>query len=93
MSSQVGGGVPIHSPYAAKKGGPGSPRRPWLGTRSSGGLSVLPNFQSHLGRTIASGDNRRMVRRFMSSGILGLPQSRPWENVQSVVTIRPTAPA
>ena len=42
---------------------------------------------------IASGESRRMVRRFISSGIFGLPQSRPWENVQSVVTIRPAAPA
>ena len=34
-----------------------------------------------------------MVRRSICSGILGLPQSRPCENDQSVVTIRPTAPA
>ena len=48
---------------------------------------------SHRGRTIASGDNRRVVNRFMFSGIEGLPQSRPCENVQSVVTISPAAPA
>ncbi|CFE48397.1 Uncharacterised protein [Mycobacterium tuberculosis] len=32
-----------------------------------------------------------MVFKFISSGILGLPQSRPCENVQSVVTTRPAA--
>src|ERR1700733_16202008 len=62
MSSQVGGGVLIHSPYAAKNGGPGSPRRPWLGTRRSGGGNVLPYFHSQLGRVIASRDSRRQVR-------------------------------
>ena len=40
-----------------------------------------------------SGIIRTVVRRFISSGILGLPQSRPCEKLQSVVTIRPTAPA
>ncbi|GAB4623314.1 hypothetical protein MOKP43_21710 [Mycobacterium avium subsp. hominissuis] len=64
-----------------------------MGTRNSGGRSVLPNFHSQRGLNTASGDNRRMVRRFISSGILGLPQSRPCENDQSVVTISPTAPA
>ena len=34
-----------------------------------------------------------MVRRFICSGICGLPQSRPCEKLQSVVTMRPTAPA
>ena len=34
-----------------------------------------------------------MVRRFICSGIFGLPQSRPCEKLQSVVAIMPTAPA
>ena len=33
------------------------------------------------------------MRRSIFSGIFGLPQSRLWENVQSSVTIIPTAPA
>ncbi len=34
-----------------------------------------------------------MVRTFIASGMVGLPQSRPWENDQSSVAMRPTAPA
>ena len=34
-----------------------------------------------------------MVGTSIFSGILGLPQSRPWLKLQSVVTISPTAPA
>ncbi len=34
-----------------------------------------------------------MVRRFIFSGIAGLPQSRPWEKDQSSVAMSPTAPA
>ncbi|GAA2882280.1 hypothetical protein GCM10020220_085730 [Nonomuraea rubra] len=34
-----------------------------------------------------------MALRSSRSGIHGLPQSRPWENVQSSVTIRPLTPA
>ncbi len=34
-----------------------------------------------------------MVRRFIFSGMAGLPQSRPWEKDQSRVAMRPTAPA
>ena len=40
-----------------------------------------------------SGANRSMALRSIFSGIVGLPQSRPLENDQSVVMIRPTAPA
>ena len=36
---------------------------------------------------------RTVVRRSICSGIFGLPQSRPCEKLQSVVAIRPTAPA
>lgn len=53
----------------------------------------MPYFHSQRGLKAASGDNRRIVRRFICSGILGLPQSRPCEKLQSVVTIKPTAPA
>ena len=40
-----------------------------------------------------SGAKRIMARRSIFSGIAGLPQSRPLENDQSRVTIRPLAPA
>ena len=40
-----------------------------------------------------SGANRSMACRSIFSGMAGLPQSRPLENDQSVVMIRPTAPA
>ncbi len=50
-------------------------------------------FPQPLGRVIASGIAAGWSSGFISSGILGLPQSRPCENVQSVVTSRPTAPA
>ena len=39
------------------------------------------------------GPYRTMVLRFIASGIAGEPQSRLWENDQSSVTMRPTAPA
>ena len=42
---------------------------------------------------ITSGDLRSMVRRFICSGIFGLPQSRPWLKLQSVVAIIPATPA
>src|SRR5258705_13953584 len=54
---------------------------------------VLAHCQSHRGRVNPWGIVRTVVRRFISSGILGLPQSRPCEKLQSVVTIRPPAPA
>ncbi len=40
-----------------------------------------------------SGARRTRVRRSIFSGIVGLPQSRPLENDQSRVTIRPWAQA
>jgi hypothetical protein len=48
---------------------------------------------NHCGRGSASGRSRIAVRRSILSGIFGLPQSRLWQNVQSSVTISPTAPA
>ncbi len=42
---------------------------------------------------IASGAYLIIAFRSIRSGIAGLPQSRPWENDQSRVTISPTAPA
>ena len=83
----------IHCPYAAKNGGPDSPRAAWLGTRMSGGRSVFAHCQSQPGLVRPVGSIRTVVRRFISSGIFGLPQSRPWEKLQSVVRIKPTAPA
>ena len=38
------------------------------------------------------GAKRSMARRSTVSGMVGLPQSRPWENDQSKVAMRPTAP-
>ena len=54
---------------------------------------VLAQCQSQRGLVSPSGSIRTVVRRFICSGIFGLPQSRPCEKLQSVVTIRPTAPA
>src|SRR4029077_8673118 len=54
---------------------------------------VLAHWYTHLGRVSPSGSIRTVVRRSISSGILGLPQSRPCEKLQWVVTMRPTAPA
>ena len=54
---------------------------------------VLAHCRSQRGRVRPSGSIRTVVRRSMCSGIFGLPQSRPCEKLQSVVTIRPTAPA
>src|SRR6478752_1452867 len=54
---------------------------------------VLAHCISQRGRVNASGIIVRTVLRSIRSGILGLPQSRPCEKLQSVVTIRPTAPA
>ncbi len=48
---------------------------------------------THWGRRSPSGANLTIVLRFIVSGIDGLPQSRPCENDQSRVAIRPTAPA
>ncbi len=47
----------------------------------------------HRGRVTPSGTYLRIVFQSIFSGIDGLPQSRPWENDQSSVTIRPFAPA
>ncbi len=54
---------------------------------------VFAHVRNHRVLTAASGDSRKTVRRFIFSGIFGLPQSRPCEKDQSVVTIMPTAPA
>ena len=54
---------------------------------------VLAHCSNQLGRVNPSGIIRTVVRRSISSGIIGLPQSRPWEKLQSVVTMIPTAPA
>ena len=64
-----------------------------FGVVRSGALPVLAKDQNQRGWVRASGANRSMVRRFIDSGMVGLPQSRPWENDQSKVAIRPTAPA
>ena len=64
-----------------------------MGTVSAGGLRVLANSRNQRGRTIPCGDILIAVSMFIFSGILGLPQSRPCEKLQSVVAINPTAPA
>ncbi len=88
--SPVGGGVAIHLAVGCEER--------WLARRAGPGWApvgpvavVLANFHNHLGRVIAFRDTQMaQVHLF---GDLGLPQSRPCENVQSVVTTRPTAPA
>ncbi len=92
-SAQLGGGVCIHSPYASKNAGGSSPGRAMFGTPRSGGPPARAYRASQRGRTIASGACRIIVRRSIRCGIVGLPQSRACEKVQSVVTISPTAPA
>ena len=64
-----------------------------LGVVRSGALPVLAKDQNHRGWDSASGAKRSIVRRSTVSGMVGLPQSRPWENDQSRVAMRPTAPA
>ena len=50
---------------------------------------VLAHCHSQRGLVSPSGIIRTVVRRSICSGIFGLPQSRPCEKLQSVVTIRP----
>ena len=64
-----------------------------MGTLRSGSRRVRAKSSSHRGRRSTSGANLAIVRTSILSGIDGLPQSRPWLNDQSRVTIRPTAPA
>ena len=52
-----------------------------------------PNSHIQRGLVITSGAIRIIVLRSIFSGISGLPQSRPMENDQSRVAIRPLAPA
>ena len=54
---------------------------------------VLAHCNIQRGRVSPSGIILTVVRRSIFSGIFGLPQSRPCEKLQSVVTISPTAPA
>ena len=64
-----------------------------FGVVRSGALPVRANERNQRGCANASGAKRSMVRRFIFSGMAGLPQSRPWEKDQSRVAMRPTAPA
>jgi hypothetical protein len=64
-----------------------------FGTVRSGGWPVLAQLNSQCGRTSASGAKRTIVLKSSWSGMLGLPQSRLWENDQSSVRIKPAAPA
>ncbi len=64
-----------------------------FGTVSSGGPPACAHCASQPGRTSTSGASRAIAFRSSLSGIHGLPQSRLCENVQSSVTISPTAPA
>ena len=52
-----------------------------------------PNSHIHRGFVITCGASRIIAFRSICSGISGLPQSRPMENDQSSVAIRPFAPA
>lgn len=92
-SSHVGSGVPIHWPYAPKNVGGCWPGAARFGVVRSGTLPVFANSHSHFGRVMPSGANWNIALRSIFSGIDGLPQSRPLENDQSSVMIRPVAPA
>ena len=93
-SSHVGISENIHSPYAPKNVGASSPGlAAMFGTFRSGGPPLFAQSTNHCGRESTSGANFAIVCKFIWSGIAGLPQSRPKANVQSVVRIRPTAPA
>ena len=64
-----------------------------FGTVRSGSRPVRAQSQQPARARQRLGRQRAIVLRSSCSGIVGLPQSRPWENDQSRVTIRPTAPA
>ena len=64
-----------------------------LGVVRSGSAPLRSQRSAHAGRRSASGENFTIVFRSSFSGMLGLPQSRPWENDQSSVTMIPAAPA
>ena len=64
-----------------------------FGVVRSGYFPVRAKERSQRGWARASGAKRSMARRFTVSGMVGLPQSRPWEKDQSNVAMRPTAPA
>ncbi len=64
-----------------------------LGVVRSGAFPVLANDQNQRGCERASGAKCSIVRRSTVSGMVGLPQSCPWENDQSRVAMSPTAPA
>ena len=64
-----------------------------FGTVRSGGRPVFAHSLNQRGRMSASGSIFAIVLKSSCSGICGLPQSRPCENDQSSVAIRPTAPA
>ncbi|CAB4622271.1 unannotated protein [freshwater metagenome] len=64
-----------------------------FGALRSGSLPVLRYANSHLGFESACGESLIIVLRSSFSGIQGLPQSRPFEKVQSSVRMMPLAPA
>ena len=92
-SAQVGGGVNIHCPYAPKNVGGSSPPTGMFGTVRSGILPARSIRRPQRGRVTPSGMYLISVLRSIFSGMAGLPQSRPWENDQSRVTMSPLAPA
>ena len=64
-----------------------------FGTVRSGILPARSNRGPSAAGMTPSGTYLISVLRSIFSGMAGLPQSRPWENDQSRVTIRPLAPA
>ena len=64
-----------------------------FGVVRSGYLPVRANESNQAGWASASGAKRSIAFRSTVSGMVGLPQSRPCENDQSSVAMRPTAPA
>ena len=64
-----------------------------FGVVRSGRFPVRAKERNQRGLARASGAKRSIACRFTVSGMVGLPQSRPWEKDQSSVAISPTAPA
>ena len=69
------------------------PGRHFGDRRARAGARSCAQRYSQRGRRSTSGASRAIVRRSSCSGMDGLPQSRPCENVQSSVRMRPAAPA
>ena len=64
-----------------------------FGTSSAGGEPDRAHCSAQRGRSSTSGAKRAIVRASSCAGIVGLPQSRACEYVQSSVRMSPATPA